>query len=70
MPSTILSRSWDQRAELRELLASVDKTDHAIAIATGFGDEAPEMAKALKLKPAAVRKRLQRLRSRSAKDRG
>ena len=54
----------DDREALRSILKTPDPIDRSIAHATALGHASAEIGAALGLEPAAVRKRLDRLRAR------
>jgi hypothetical protein len=54
----------DDRARLREAMKSVDKSERQLLLATGFGHSSGAISGHLLIKPAAVRKRVDRLRRR------
>jgi hypothetical protein len=56
----------DARQRLRRIFSLKDKSDRFILVATGFGHEGAALAARLNIKPAALRKRLDRLRDRLA----
>lgn len=56
----------DARQRLRGIFLQTGRADRFILIATGFGHESAAIAAHLNIKPAALRKRLDRLRDRLA----
>lgn len=56
----------DDRARFREALAGVDRTARVILLATGFGHSSATISSCLSVEPAAVRKRINRLRAKLA----